>query len=105
MSTFLSLVSLILGIISWVAPSIAIMRYNSNNSEKYGKLSIISFSSCLASLNLQFLEFNHQVQLQNWSSLMDITGTLKWIAVILSVITILLNTAVYLLYKEKATGR
>ena len=100
MSTFLNLVSLILGIISWVAPAIAIKKYNSSKSENYRKFYIISFSSCLASLSIHFFEINRLVQIQDWSSLMDITGTLKWLALILSAITILLNTVVYLLYKK-----
>ncbi|MEA5083001.1 MAG: hypothetical protein VB018_02480 [Lachnospiraceae bacterium] len=105
MSTFLNLGSLILGIISWIPPSIAIKQYSNENSEKHRKFCIISFSSCLASMYLQFFEINRLVQIQDWASLMDITGTLRWIAVMLAVITILLNIAVYLLYKEKNTGR
>ena len=105
MSQFLNLVSLVLGIFSWVTPAIAIKRYNSSNIEKYGKFYIISFSFCLASMYLQFFEINHLVQIQDWSSLMDITGTLRWVVLILAFITILLNTSVYLLYKEKPKGR
>lgn len=100
MSTFLNLGSLIFGVISWIPPVIAIKQYN-RNSQKHRTFCILSFSFCLASMYLQFFEINHLVQIQDWSSLMDITGTLRWIAVILAVITILLNTAVYLLYKEK----
>lgn len=100
MSTFLTLGSLILGVISWIPPAIAIKKYN-RHSQKHRSFCILSFSFCLVSMYLQFFEINRLVQIQDWSSLMDITGTLRWIAVILAVITILLNTAVYLLYKEK----
>lgn len=104
MSTFFNLGSIVLGIISWIPPAIAMHKYKSNG-EKHRTFCILSFSFCLASMYLQFFEINHLVQIQDWATLMDITATLRWIAVVLAVITILLNTVVYVLYKENSTGR
>jgi cytochrome c oxidase subunit 4 len=103
MSVFLNLGSLILGITSWIIPVIATKNHKNYGMKKYFKLSIVSFSSCLASLCLQLFEINNRVQLQDWSALMDTIGTLKWIVVILAVITILLNLIAFILFQEKET--
>jgi len=103
MSAFLNLGSIILGIISWIIPIIATKQYKNNVMKRYFKLSIVSFSSCLASLCLQLFEINYRVQVQDWSALMDTIGTLKWVVVILSSITIFLNIVAFLLCNEKET--
>ena len=77
MSTFLNLGSLFFGILSWIPPAIAIKQYKSKNNVQHRMFCIVSFSSCLVSMYLQFFEINNLVQNQEWSSLMNITRTLR----------------------------
>lgn len=105
MSTFLSAASLILGGLSWIAPILAVAKYSNTPHKNHSQVHLISFGFCLGALCIQFFDIHHQLLLQNWSSLMDTMGTLRWIAAILSIITILLNIAVFLLCREKNTGR
>jgi hypothetical protein len=47
-------------------------------------------------------EINHRVQIQDWSAIMDTIGTLIWVAVILAVITLILNImALGICYKKE----
>lgn len=98
-SVSLSLGSLLLGLIAWIVPFLA-MKHPEKN---VGKHIIVSFSACVASLCLQLFEINHRVQIQDWSALMDTIGTLKWVAVILAVITIILNIMALVICSEKET--
>ncbi len=101
-STFLSLGSLLLGLIAWIVPFLAI-KYPRKDAVKNCWFIIVSFSACVASLCLQLLEINHRVQIQDWSALMDTIGTLIWLAVILAVITFILNIMVLVMCCEKET--
>ncbi|AOY74550.1 hypothetical protein [Clostridium formicaceticum] len=89
-STLLSLGSLLLGLIAWIVPFLA-MKHPRKDAVKNCSFIIVSFSACVASLCLQLFEINHRVQIQDWSALMDTIGTLIWVAVILAVITLILN--------------
>ncbi|NLL18414.1 MAG: hypothetical protein GX262_05250 [Clostridia bacterium] len=91
MSGFLNLGSLLLGLIAWVVPVLSIKLSGKYVMKNCYLFIIVSFSACIASLCLQLFEINHRVQIQDWSALMDTTGTLIWVAVILAAITLLLN--------------
>ncbi len=101
-STLLSLGSLILGLVAWTVPFFA-MKNPKKDAVKICSFIIVSFSACIASLCLQLYEINHRVQIQDWSALMDTMGTLIWVAVILSVITFILNIMVLVICHEKET--
>lgn len=88
-SVALNVGSLIFGLVAWIVPFLSFKKLNDVTRKI-----VISFSACVAALCLQFFEMNHRVQVQDWAALMDTMGALKWIAVILSVITILLNVFV-----------
>ncbi|MCG1011856.1 hypothetical protein JT739_04485 [Tepidanaerobacter sp. GT38] len=99
----LNLGSFLLGLIAWVIPILYIKR-----SERYGikqccNSIIASFGACVASLCLQFFEINHRVETENWAALMDITGALKWVVVILASVTIMLNIFAFKICCEKET--
>lgn len=95
----LNLGSLLLGIIAWVVPFLA-MKYP---LKKCINFIIFSFSACIASLCLQLFEINNSVQIEDWSAIMDTIGTLIWVAVILAVITIILNIISLVICTKKET--
>ncbi len=83
----LNLVSLLLGIIAWVVPFLA-MR---SSYKKCYNFIIFSFSACIVSLCLQLFEINNRVQIGDLSAIMDTIGTVVWVATTFVVITIILN--------------
>ncbi len=89
MSAFLNLGSLVLGLISWIIPIVAISQYQKRKN--VFSFSIISFSACALSLVLQIFEIKHRVHVEDWSALMDTIDVLSWVVVVLVVITIVLN--------------
>src|SRR5690625_623605 len=95
----LNLGSLLLGITAWVVPFLA-MKHPPKQSFNF---IIFSFSACIAALCLQLFEINNRVQIEDWSSLMDTIGTLIWVAVILAVITIILNIMALVLCTKNET--
>ncbi|QSQ09691.1 hypothetical protein H0A61_02070 [Koleobacter methoxysyntrophicus] len=100
---FLNLGSLLLGLIAWIVPILAIKHTGKDSVKNCFRFSIISFSACITSLCLQLFEINHRVQIQDWSALMDTIGTLIWVAVILVVITLILNILVLSICCKKET--
>lgn len=103
-SVLLNLGSLLLGLISWGVPILAMKRFMNDGVKKCYKYILVSFSSCLISLCLQFFEINHRVEIEDLSAIMDTIGVLKWVTVILILITIVLNTLVLGICYEKEGG-
>lgn len=95
----LNLGSLLLGIVAWVIPLIA-MKYP---LKKCVKFIIFSLSACIASLCLQLFEIHTRVQIEDWAAIMDTIGTLIWVATILAVITIILNIMSFIVCTKRET--
>lgn len=102
MSSLLNLGSMLLGLTAWIVPFLAMKQYEKDGVKTF-RCIVISFSACIAALCLQFFEINHRVQIQDWSAIMDTIGALKWVALILAVITIILNIMVLGICHEEKT--
>lgn len=90
-STLLSLGSIVLGLIAWIVPCLAMGNSSKDAVKKCSYSIIISLSACIISICLQFYEINYRVKIHDWSALMDTMGALIWVATILAVSTIILN--------------
>ena len=95
--------SLILGLIAWWLPVVALMRYKNREGRNWVTLSIISISACAVSLCFQILYNNHLVQIEDWSALMDTTGTVALVAAVLLIVTIILNTITLVVCRDRTT--
>lgn len=102
-SSLLNLGSLLFGLIAWIVPILAVKHPIKDTVKSCFLLIIISFSACITSLCLQLFEINHRVQIHDWSALMDTSGTLIWAAIILAVITTMLNIIVFSICCKKET--
>ncbi|MDU5111045.1 MAG: hypothetical protein E6248_11395 [Clostridium sp.] len=102
MIILLNPVSLILGIIAWILPIINIIKYKKNNNENWATLSIVSMSACAISIYFQIIYSNYLVNIEDLSSLMDTIGTSVFMSSVLLIITIILNVATLLIYRNKA---
>ena len=96
-----NLASLILGVIAWILPVISIGNHKKKNENNWIILSITSMSACILSLWFQIIYNHHLVEIGDWSALMDTTGALVLVSGVLISITMILNIAIMLLYKNK----
>ena len=101
MISFLNNGSLVLGLIAWILPIINLMQYKKNNNKNWATLSIISMAACSISLCFQIIYNNHLVQIRDWTALMDTMGTLVLVALVLLVVTIILNAITVVIYSNR----
>lgn len=94
-SVDLNIGSLAFGLIAWLIPLVVRFRAAKLGLQKRYFFTIISFSACAVALCLQFYEIKHRVEINDFAAIMDTIAALAQVAVILSVITILLNVLVW----------
>ncbi len=92
--------SILFGLISVIMPIIAIMCKDNTSKNNLGLFSIISISSCAISLCMQIHYTNHLVNIEDWSALMDLLGTVANVSTILVLATIVLNIVTYIIYNK-----
>lgn len=92
----LNLGSLVLGLIAWTLPLVNLMRYRKN----WVILSIMSISACAISLCFQIFYNYHLVNIEDWAALMDTTGAVVLVSVVLVTVTLLLNIFTLIEYRK-----
>lgn len=97
----LNLGSFVLGLVAWILPIVNIMLYNKHDHRNWATLSIISISTCAISLCFQIFYNYHLVKIADWSALMDTMGTVTFAAVVLLIITIILNSITLMIYRDR----
>lgn len=91
MISFLMLGSLMLGLISWILPSINIASYKTNYNKDWPIYSIISLSACAIAISFQLIYNNYIVEIGDWAALMDTSGVSTVLSIILLISTLVLN--------------
>ncbi|TYS16611.1 hypothetical protein FZC78_11500 [Rossellomorea vietnamensis] len=99
MFSMLNLGSLILGCIAWILPFVCIMGYRKKDLKTWGTSAVLSISACAISLCFQIIYQNHLVNIEDWSAIMDTSGALVFVSVVLVSVTILLNAVGYFLHR------
>ncbi|WP_102275304.1 hypothetical protein [Cytobacillus massiliigabonensis] len=100
MSSMLNLGSLVLGLLAWILPIINLTRYKKDNQRNWSALSILSISACAISLCFQVFYANHLVIIEDWSALMDISGTMAFVSAFLLIVTVILNAITIVVYRK-----
>lgn len=95
MTYFCNVGSLILGLVAWILPLLAIGK-----PYRFVLCCIGSTVCCTGSLLLQLLEVQNRVHLEDWSALMDTVDAVILAAVVMLVVTLIAN-AVALLYRGR----
>lgn len=95
--------SLILGLIAWILPVVNLMRYKKHAHRNWALLSIMSTSACAVSLCFQIFYNYHLVKIADWSALMDTMDAVVFVAVVLLIVTIILNVITLIVYRGKTT--
>lgn len=101
MISLLNPASLILGLIAWILPIINITKNKNQNHKNWATLSIMSMAACSVSLCFQIIYNNHLVNINDWTALMDITGSLVFVSLVLVIVTIILNVITLFMYRER----
>lgn len=83
--------------IALIIPIITLMRQDNPVSNNLGVLSGFSISSCAISLCLQIFYANHLVNIEDFTAMMDILGTVSNVSVVLLIATIVLNIITYMI--------
>ena len=87
-SIMISISSLILGFGAWLFGILAISRASGSSSTPN---TVISFSFCSASLLLQLFEIQNRVNINDYAAISDTIGATLFAAIILVLVTIILN--------------
>lgn len=98
---WLNVGSLVLGLIAWILPVVSLMRYKQGGHRNWATFSIMSVSACAISLYFQIVYNHHPVTINDWSALMDTTGALVKVGAVLLVVTIVLNVATLIVYRDR----
>lgn len=99
--SFLNLGSLVLGLIAWTLPVVSLMRTQKNEYKHWVVLSVMSISACAISLCFQIFYSYHLVKIEDWTALLDTTSTVVFMATVLLIVTIILNTINLIVYRKK----
>ncbi|MCG8483035.1 MAG: hypothetical protein MJA31_06970 [Clostridia bacterium] len=99
--SLLNLGSIIFGLIACILPIINLMQLNQPNQKKWIIFSVTSLSSCSISLSMQIFYTKYLVSIEDWSALMDTSNAVALAAVILLIVTILLNALTLVYYRQK----
>ena len=99
MSAWLSTGSLFFGFAAWGIPVVEINLHQ--KAQGIRNYSLYSFTLCAIAVVLQLFEIKHRVALGDFSSIMDTIGATTVAAVILVVVTVMLNAICIVLSKEK----
>lgn len=86
-----NVLSLLLGLLSWMLPVIALCRYIKGKAA-IGWMLPVSFASCAAALIFQLAEIRRRAALTDWSGIGDTMDATLWAAVVLAVVAVSLNT-------------
>lgn len=101
----LNLGSLALGLIAWILPVLNLVQHDKGNSRYWAIFPVASVSACAISLCMQIFYTNHLVKIEDWSALMDTYHVVALIAILLPVVTIILNAITLVVYyREKLKG-
>ncbi|QDQ02370.1 hypothetical protein FOH38_18870 [Lysinibacillus fusiformis] len=93
--------SLVLGLIAWILPVVSLMQYKKHNHSNWGVLAFLSISACAFSLCFQIFYNYHLVKIEDWSALMDTMGAVAFAAIVLVIVTILLNAITLIVYRDR----
>ena len=87
---WMNLGSLLLGLTAWGIPAVYFSR-RKPGGDRAGLACLLSMAACAGALFLQVLYNKHLVELQDWSALMDTSGAVAWVSVLLLAVTLILD--------------
>jgi cytochrome c oxidase subunit 4 len=104
MAGWLNLGSIVLGLIAWILPIVNLMLIKKHNHTNWIFLCFISMGACTISLCFQIFYNNYLVKIEDWGALMDITGGTVFAAIVLLIVTFVLNAITLIIYSKRTTN-
>ncbi|MFD2637658.1 hypothetical protein [Piscibacillus salipiscarius] len=98
---YFNIASLILGVVAWFIPIIALVYYKQRENSSWALLTFLSISACAIALLFQIVYQNHLVRIEDWAALMDTSGTLVRVGTVLVLVTLVSNGV--MIYRHKAS--
>jgi len=92
---WLNIGSLLLGLAAWILPLIYILARPIATDRLRIAVPSISLAACSAALVLQIVYQNYLVRTEDWSALMDTSGSLVFISSVLLAGTVVLNAIAF----------
>lgn len=96
--------SLAFGLMAWIIPIFSIIRHNKSGVH-HSIMTLFSVGACAVALWFQIAYNNYLVATNDLSALMDTIGTLSWVAAVLLVVTISLNSISIAVNKKAASNQ
>mgnify|MGYP000955445992 CR=1 FL=1 len=100
-ASWLNLGSIVLGLIAWILPVVNLVQHNKADHRNWAVFSVASVSACAISLCMQIFYTDHLVKIEDWSALMDTAHAVALVAILLLIVTIILNAITLGVYCEK----
>jgi len=91
---WLNVGSLLLGLMAWTLPLVVVFRDRVLGDRVRGIVPVVSLASCSAALVLQIAYQNYLARIEDWSAIMDTSGSLVFVSSVLLVVTVALNILV-----------
>jgi cytochrome c oxidase subunit 4 len=83
--------SLVFGLVAWILPVINLAQRHKSGTMRGAVFAAVSLTACAAALCLQIFELHHRVGIHDWSALLDTSRAVSLSAVLLLVVTLVLN--------------
>ncbi|MGI8352323.1 hypothetical protein NiCM35_21460 [Niallia circulans] len=92
--------SLVLGLIAWILPATNLMRDKKKVQRNGLMICFLSMGACAISISFQIFYSYYLVKMEDWSAMMDTSGGVVVATAVLLSVTIILNTANYIIYRK-----
>ncbi len=90
-----NIISLVFGLLAWIFPLFALL------SKRQPRTAAFSYFCCSIALLSQLFDVRSRVRSSDWSALLDTMDAVAWVALILLLVTVGLNLAVF--FKRRRT--
>lgn len=89
-----------LGLIAWILPATNLMRDKKKVQRNGLMICFLSMGACAISISFQIFYSYYLVKMEDWSAMMDTSGGVVVATAVLLSVTIILNTANYIIYRK-----
>ena len=96
----LNIGSLVLGLIAWILPATNLMRDKKKVQRNGLMICFLCMGACAISISFQIFYSYYLVKMEDWTAMMDIAGGVVVATAVLLSVTIILNTANYIIYRK-----
>ncbi|MDR2940160.1 MAG: hypothetical protein LBV08_07565 [Clostridiales bacterium] len=98
---WINVTSLLLGLLAWALPVINLVKRSISENKNWPIFAILSLGACSVSLFFQIIYQDYLARKEDWSAIMDTTGALVKVSLVLLIITFVLNVITVVAYSRR----